>query len=304
AANRVAGVEEREDYGGGVSRHALETGRTVVSPDYRNDELRLPGLDLGAVVATPIRADGRDIGVLTAGVPDAGAPPMGDVEVVEVLAAHLGGALALERVEDNQAVLLSRLRDLDRLRANFVDRVSEDLRDPLTVVRGVAQTLVKHGERVPVEQRAEMLARLTAQASELARTLETLLDFSRVQVGKVDPRPEPIDLVELLAEPLAGTGLELNVRGRPVVVVDRDLVRRAVEILLRGPVTADVGLIVGEADATVSIDVGFRATDGLEASFAMSLAEQLLVAGGATSERLPGGFRLVLPLRRSPVTQP
>jgi GAF domain-containing protein len=300
-ARRVDGLDPRPDFGQGVSGYALETGRTVVSPDYRNDELRLPGLDLGAVVATPIVADGRTLGVVSVGLHEPGAPPMGDVEVVETLAAHLGGALAMQRVVDNQTALLGRLRDLDALRATFVDRVSEDLRDPLTVVRGAAQTLATNGERLPDDQRGELLDRLTTQAGDLNGTLEALLDFSRVQVGRGDPVPEPVDLLELLAPPLAGTGVEVHVVGRPVVVVDRELAQRALELLRRGSIDLTRGLVGEVHDGTVTVDVRLRELDALQGGFARTLAEQLLVAAGAGAEQLPDGLRLVLPLQTTPV---
>ncbi|WP_157041669.1 sensor histidine kinase [Nitriliruptor alkaliphilus] len=295
-ARRVEGVEPRDDYGQGVSGYALSTGRTVVSGDYRNDDLRLPGLDLGAVVATPIRADGRTLGVVTVALDEAGAPPMGDVEVVEVLAAHLGGALANDQVVRNQDALLTRLRDLDGLRASFVDRVSEDLRDPLTVVRGVAQTLAAYGDRLPDGQREVLLERLTVQAEDLGETLEALLDFSRVHVGRSDPRPEPIDVLALLAPALAGTGMDVRVSGRPVVIVDRDLVRRAFGLLRRASLDIEGGLHLRRVDGTLTVDVRLRQLEGLQGGFARALAEQLFVAAGAGSERLPDGLRLRMPL--------
>jgi hypothetical protein len=298
---RIDGLAPRPDFGQGVSGHALATGRTVVAPDYRNDELRLPGLDLGAVVATPIVADGRSFGVVTVGLPDPGAPPMGDVEVVETLSAHLGGALSMRRVVDNQTALLARLRDLDALRSGFVDRVSEDLRDPLTVVRGVAQTLAAHGERLPTEQRSDLLGRLTVQADDLGGTLEALLDFSRVHVGRGDPEPRPTDLLELLGPPLAGTGVEVHVEGRPVVVVDPELAQRAIELLRRGAIDLTPGLAVTRVGDAVAVDVHLRDLDALQGGFARTLAEQLLVAAGAGAEPLTDGLRLVLPLASDPV---
>ncbi|MEX1178172.1 MAG: histidine kinase dimerization/phospho-acceptor domain-containing protein, partial [Nitriliruptor sp.] len=192
--------------------------------------------------------------------------------------------------------LLARLQELDRLRGDFVDRVSEDLRDPLTVVRGVAQTLAMHGDRLPDEQRVVMLERLTIQSRELSSTLESLLDFSRAQVGRIDPRPEPTDLLELLSVPLAGSKIEVRVEGRPVVIVDRELVRRAVELLRRATLDTPRGLEVRRRGSTVTVDVQLVEVSGLQGGFARTLAEQLLVAGGASSERLPDGLRLILPL--------
>lgn len=201
----------------------------------------------------------------------------------------------MQRVVDNQAALLGRLRDLDALRAAFADRVSEDLRDPLTVVRGVAQTLAVHSERLPEDQRRKLLGRLTTQADDLGGTLEALLDFSRVQVRRGDPQPEPVDLLELLAPPLAGTGVEVHVSGRPVVVVDRELAQRALELLRRGSIDLRAGLTVDEHDGVVTVDVHLRELDALQGGFARTLAEQLLVAAGAGAVQLPDGLRLLLP---------
>jgi K+-sensing histidine kinase KdpD len=295
-AHRVEGAEARDDYGQGVSGHAFSTGRTVVSGDYRSDDLRLPGLELGAVVATPIQSDGRMLGVLTAGMHEPGSPPMGDVEVVEVLAAHLGGALGNERVVENQDALLARLRHLDGLRASFVDRVSEDLRDPLTVVRGVAQTLAAYGDRLPDDQRRVLLDRLTVQADDLAETLEALLDFSRVHVGRTDPQPERIGIVDLLAPALGGTGASLQLTGRPEVRVDRELVRRAFGLLRRAALDTDGGLHLRRVGGELILDVRLRQLDALQGGFARALAEQLLVAGGVQSRRSPDGLRLRFPL--------
>lgn len=298
-ARQVLGVPDRDDFGEGVSGHALETGRTVVSSDYRTDDLRLPGLDIGAVVSTPIRSDGRSLGVITVGVYGPGQPAPSDIEVVEVLAAHLGAALTTDRMVENQRALLERLRDLDALRAGFVDRVSEDLRDPLTVVRGVAQTLAAFGNRLPDTQREVLLGRLTTQATDLGGTLEALLDFSRLNVGRAEPRPEPGDVIDLLAPALSGTGVALHVRGRPVVVVDRELVRRAVELLRRASIDVDRGIYLRVAGDELQVDIYLRDVDGLQGGFARALAERLLVAGGARSEDLPGGLRVLLPRART-----
>jgi K+-sensing histidine kinase KdpD len=295
---RVEGMASRGDFDAGVSGHALVTGRTVVTGNYQADALRLPGVELGAAVATPIQADGRTLGVMAVGLAEAGTPPLGDVEVVEVLAAHLGGALATERVVENQRDLLRRLRALDALRAGFVDRVSEDLRDPLTVVRGVAQTLAAFEARLPEEQRRVLLERLTAQATDLGGTLEALLDFSRINVGRAEPEPEPCDAVELLAPALTGTGVTLDVAGRPVVVVDRELVRRAVELLRRATIDVDRGLTLRPVGDDLALDVHLQVTDGLQGGFALALAAQLLVAAGARSQALPDGLRVLLPLAR------
>jgi K+-sensing histidine kinase KdpD len=273
----------------------LASDGAQVSEDYRNDPARVVDVELGTVIVVPIRFDGRAQGVVVAGRRSVGRPDEGDVEAAEVLAAHLGAALAAERSERNQDELLSRLRELEALRSGFVDRVSEDLRDPLTIVRGVAQTLATHGPRLDDDQREEMLRRLTVQADDLGATLEALLDFTRLQVQQGEPAPVRIDLLELLRPAFPDPEVVLRGPACGSVVVDPDLVRRALELLRRAALTVPDPLDVEVTDDEVAIELRLPGLEGLEGGFTRALAEQLLVSAGARGERTPEGFRLVLP---------
>jgi K+-sensing histidine kinase KdpD len=277
-----------------VARMLASDGAQVFE-DYRGDPDRVVDVGLGTVIVVPIRFDGRAQGVVVAGRRAAGRPHEGDVEAAEVLAAHLGAALAAERSERNQDRLLARLRELEALRSGFVDRVSEDLRDPLTIVRGVAQTLATHGSRLEDDQREELLRRLTVQADDLGTTLEALLDITRLQVQLGEPALVPIDVFELLRPALVE--LDVVVRGPSCgpVEVDPELVRRSIDLLLRAALTVPDPLDLEVTDDEVSIELRRPGHEGLESGFTRALAEQLLVSAGARGERTPEGFRLRLP---------
>jgi K+-sensing histidine kinase KdpD len=273
----------------------LAGDRTVVVADYRSDPNALRGVDLGTVLLTPLRVDGRPHGMLVAGRARSQPPGDDDIETVDVLAAHLGAALATERSEANQAVLLARLRDIDGMRAGFVARVSEDLRDPLTVVRGVAQTLTHHVDRVPDDQRVLLLERLAYQALGLAGALEALLDFSRLPGPGGGADPVAVDIAELLAPALTGSNVEVEMAERSVVVVDIGLARRAIQLLRRADLDLTAGIRVGRREAEATVDLVLRDVGGFEGDVARTLAEQLLVAAGARSERTSAGLCLLLP---------
>jgi len=81
-----------------------------------------------------------------------------------------------------------RLRDADALRAEFVSFVSHELRNPLTTVKGFAETLRAvdrpgHQDMSP-EERAEIYEIVCEECDRLIRMTNELLETSRVEAGK------------------------------------------------------------------------------------------------------------------------
>lgn len=81
-----------------------------------------------------------------------------------------------------------RMRELDRLKDEFLSTVSHELRTPLTAISGFAEILRGSPDH---EERAEWLERISENASEMEAMIEQLLDYSRLEAGKValDVRP-------------------------------------------------------------------------------------------------------------------
>lgn len=267
----------------------LEADRTVVFPDYATTGRRIAGLELGTVLAAPVRADGETHGLLIAARRRPGDPDPADVEILDVLAAHLGAGFATERAEQRQLELLTRLRGLEQLRGRFVQHVAEDLRDPLTVIRALTHTLAVHDGRLPEVERQQRVQQLAAQSADLAATVEALLQMSRDTPAAL-AAPTATALRELLDVPLEGASW-----GRLHVRVDAPLARRALEALRRagfGEVHAvDVQLVDGD----VRIRLDRPRTESLETRFAESVAEQLLVAAGVRWRRGDRWVELRLP---------
>jgi len=96
----------------------------------------------------------------------------------------------------------TRLKDADALRAEFVSFVSHELRNPLTTVKGFAETLRAvdkpgHQDMSP-EERAEIYEIVCEECDRLIRMTNELLETSRVEAGKpVALRLVTFDLVRL-----------------------------------------------------------------------------------------------------------
>jgi len=89
-----------------------------------------------------------------------------------------------------------RLREVDRLRSDFLSTVSHELRTPLTAIRGFADLLVEHWDATDGEQRKALVQRIAGAGLRLDRLIEDLLDFTRLERGQLG--------IELGAQPVAG----------------------------------------------------------------------------------------------------
>lgn len=90
--------------------------------------------------------------------------------------------------------MATQLRELDRLKAEFISVASHELKTPINVVMGYLQLLTEsvYGELTPRQR--EIVGTLTAQTKSLSRLVRQLLDVSRFEAGggKVEPRSIPL----------------------------------------------------------------------------------------------------------------
>lgn len=93
---------------------------------------------------------------------------------------------------------LTAVRQLEAMRRDFVANVSHELKTPLTVVRGYAETLL--GEEPAPAMRRSFLMSILANAGRMQRLVDDLLDLSRIESGAWTPRPEPVALGPLAAQ--------------------------------------------------------------------------------------------------------
>jgi signal transduction histidine kinase len=95
---------------------------------------------------------------------------------------------------------VTRQREVERLKADFIATVSHELRTPVTPIKGYADLLRRRGDRMTPEKRAECLDIISDRVNHLARLVEDLLLASRISsptAPKHDVDVAPADLVAL-----------------------------------------------------------------------------------------------------------
>jgi PAS domain S-box-containing protein len=122
---------------------------------------------------------------------------------------------------------LTRERQLEKLKSDFVATVSHELRTPVTPIRGYAELLLRRGDSLPPDKRVRALEVIVDRAGHLARLVEDLLLASRISDDAEPVRSVVLGDADLAA--LAGRACEdfgadvgrlnLTVPAEPVTVV-------------------------------------------------------------------------------------
>lgn len=235
ARRRALEAERRRgeaDLAAGLARELLAGGRTVDALEATArrvaETLVLPWarieLDGGEAresdgVALPLRGgDGEPVAALL-------VPADLPAETMERLRAHvapsLGALVAIALHRDAvqaEAVETAALRRSDELKTALLRAVSHDLRTPLTAIVAAGHAL---GARsLTYQERGELSAAVVEEGERLSVLIDKLLDLSRLQAGRAQPRQEWTSVEEvLLAARDALPGQFRQVR----LIVDRDV---------------------------------------------------------------------------------
>jgi signal transduction histidine kinase len=156
----------------------------------------------------------------------------------ESVARHLAAAIASAETFEATRRRAEALAEIDRAKTVFFSNVSHELRTPLTLIMGPLNDLLAAPPGALPPGSHELLQLARRNGERLRKLVNNLLEFSRIEAGRVAARYEETDLARLTAD-LASNfrsacergGLELRVACRPLVspaFVDRDMWERIV----------------------------------------------------------------------------
>jgi signal transduction histidine kinase len=111
-----------------------------------------------------------------------------------------GGVAQLASLALENARLVDELDRANRVKSDFVASMSHELRTPLNVIIGYSDLLVDQMFGELSAQQEETVRRVGEQGRELLELVNTTLDMSRVESGRIPLTVREVDLVDLLAE--------------------------------------------------------------------------------------------------------
>lgn len=152
----------------------------------------------------------------------------------DTLTKAVAGASAREQERER----LEALAELNRAKTEFFGNVSHEFRTPLTLILGPVEQALAAGESLGGAE----LQKVERNANRLLKLVNTLLDFSRIEAGRLEPEFRPTrlgayttELADVFRSAIESVGLHYEVDCVEVdqpVYVDRDLWERIVLNLL------------------------------------------------------------------------
>jgi signal transduction histidine kinase len=197
--------------------------------------------------------------------------------------------------------IVRRELEIARLRADFVSTVSHEFRSPLTGIRQLGGMLLD-GRVTDSAKQQGYFSMIVQESDRLARLVENILDFSRMEEGRREYRFEPLDPTPWLRKLAAdfeaeiaatGTAVETNIPDElPVVSADREALGSAVRNLLDNAVKYSPGANTVWLDAAaeggeIRIDVRDRGV-GISEDDQKHIFDRFYRAEGEISKRVKG----------------
>ncbi len=217
---------------------------------------------------------------------------------------------ARERELEQERTVSEKLRNLDRLKDEFLANTSHELRTPLNGIVGLTESLIDGATGPLPEATVENLSMVAAAGKRLAFLVNDLLDFSRLKNRDLALRSRPVDLrtladlVFVLLRPLAERkGLRLlNAipEGTPLALGDEDRLQQVLYNLIGNAVkfTESGGVRVEAALRGDRLEVAVRDTGiGIPADKLEDIFHPFEQADGSTARQY-GGTGLGLSISR------
>ena len=221
-AQRSAFVVYREDatVGEGVGAVAIrvdsrivqwlnQTGRVLVKEEVKlNPEIaayfETAEGELDAIKATlivPLKIEGKLTGILLVGEKLSGDIfDDQELEVLAVLANQVAISLENARLYEELSESNAQLLQASRLKSQFLASMSHELRTPLNSIIGFSKVLLNRFDGELTERQETYIRSVHNSGAHLLQLINGILDFSRIEAGKLEMISEELDLHELIDE--------------------------------------------------------------------------------------------------------
>jgi PAS domain S-box-containing protein len=168
-----------------------------------------------------------------------------DVDFLESVASQIAVAIDRKRNEEEIKLKNEMLQSLIAEKDKFFSILAHDLRGPMSAFVSATGILADEIKNMTIDEIAEITQSMKTEATNIYRLLENLLEWSRLQRGILEYKPESFSLNELVNSEAAivkataenkGIDLEINIAGQLMLSADRHMIEAVVRNLLSNAV--------------------------------------------------------------------
>jgi signal transduction histidine kinase len=154
-----------------------------------------------ASLIVPLKIENKLNGILLLGEKLSGEIFDGqELDVLSLLANQAAISLENARLYEGLSTSNVRLMEASRLKSQFLANMSHELRTPLNSIIGFSKVLLNRLDGELTERQEAYIRSVHNSSRHLLELINGILDFSRIEAGKFEMRPEKVDLHDLVEE--------------------------------------------------------------------------------------------------------
>src|SRR5262249_8996087 len=172
-----------------------------------------------ARLIVPLVSADQVLGALVIRRKQPGEFPKGTIHLLQTFAAQsvlaIQNARLFREIEDKSR----QLQVASEHKSQFLASMSHELRPPPNAIIGLTEMMVTNAPRFGTEKALEPLRRVNAAGTHLLSLINEILDLSKIEAGKLELNPEPVNLARLIDE-VIGTAGQLAEKNKNRLVVE------------------------------------------------------------------------------------
>ena len=170
-------------------------------------------------LGVPLLREGLTIGVLL--LQRSAVQPFTDkqIDLATTFADQASIAIKNVRLFDEIQDKSRQLAEASEHKSQFLASMSHELRTPLNAIIGLTEMMVTNAASFGTDKAQEPLRRVNAAGTHLLGLINEVLDLSKIEAGKLELNPEPVNLARLIDE-VIGTAGQLAEKNNNRLVVD------------------------------------------------------------------------------------
>ena len=154
-----------------------------------------------AALIVPLKIESKLTGILLVGEKLSGEIfDDQELELLAVLANQVAIALENARLYEELSASNAQLLQASRLKSQFLASMSHELRTPLNSIIGFSKVLLNRLDGDLTERQETYIRSVHNSGTHLLQLINGILDFSRIEAGKLEMASEEVDLHELIDE--------------------------------------------------------------------------------------------------------